>query len=562
MNNFFSKLAHREIAHLLVLAIVCLLFFFAPMDMRGLWEPDEARHTEMAREMVESGDWITPNLNYVKYFEKPILTFWLIGASFEIFGISEASARLVPALCATLVVFLIYFIGRKLWDSGAGFWSALCLATSVMFMCIAQILLVDMPLCLGVVLAILGALQLRQGQSYGRYLFWGGSAIGFLTKGALGAGLPFLMVLCFVLLAREWSLLKQVLRLRGILFFFILCAPWYILVSIKNPEFLPFFWDEHWQRLFTDTHSRWEPPWFYLYVVPLGFLPWIALLPWAISRIWPGWRELRTANNRAVLWVLVWLAAYFLFFSASSSKMIHYALPIIPPLALLVGYPISRFFSFEAQEKNGPFLRRSLGIMAIFLVIAALGITIAGPYIREWAQFSISLRGMVLPLIFIVLALWLYIWRVRWWMVVAGPLLSITLLMLCLGTALAPFDNWRSMKGVFNVIEISLRPSDRLVSYGDTYYGIAYYGKRRMVIVKHFGELEFGRQQAPDRDQWFLPTDEDMFNLLETSNQRVVVFCRERDYPGLEEKIKEIPSLTIFEWLRLDGKVVFSNQPR
>ena len=369
MNHFFSKLVHQEITHLLVLSMICGLFFFAPIDLRGLWEPDEARYAEMAREMVESGDWITPKLNYVKYFEKPIFSLWLTSLSFKFFGVSAASARLGTALCASLVVILVYFIGRRLWNSGAGFWSSLCLASSFMFIVMGQIVLVDMPLCLGVVVAILGALQLRDNQKCGHFLFWGGSAIGFMTKGALGVGLPLLMVLCFGLVAREWGLIRQILKLRGILFFIVLCGPWFVLVSLHNPEFLPFFWNEHWQRLFTNIHSRWQPPWFYLYVLPLGFLPWIIFLPWSISKLWPGLKKLRTqTSQRSTLWVLLWFAVYLLFFSASGSKMVHYALPILPPMALMVGYPLSRFFYFEAEEKNGPFLRRSLAVLSLLFL--------------------------------------------------------------------------------------------------------------------------------------------------------------------------------------------------
>lgn len=562
MSRFFANLAHREITHLLILAMVCGLFFFAPMDFRGLWEPDEARHAEMAREMVESGDWITPTLNYVKYFEKPVLTFWGMALSFKIFGISEASARLVPALSASMVVMLIYFIGRRLWNSNAGFWSALCLASSFMFIVLSQIILVDMPLCLGVVLAVLGALKLKDGQGLGRYLFWGGSALGFLTKGALGAGLPFLIVLCFVLCSREWGLLKQVLRLRGILFFIILCLPWYLLVSLRNPEFLPFFWDENWQRLLTDKHSRWQPPWFYLYVLPAGFLPWIVFFPWAVGKLWVGWKELKSAQGRPALWVLVWFVAYFLFFSVSSSKMLHYALPMLPPMALITGHALAHFFAFGVQEKNTPFLRRSLAFLALLFLIAGIALPIASVYVREFSEYRISLAALVFPLALLALALWLYLWRARWWMVAIGPLVSILVIMMCLGPLLAPFENWRSMKGVFSVIEFSLRSDDTLVSYGDNYYGIAYYGKRRMVLANSVGELEFGRNLDPHREKWFLTTDDELIDLLKSRNKRVVVIARLRHYDDLQEKMAQIPQLSVFEWLRLDGKVVFSNQPR
>ena len=132
---------------------------------------------------------------------------------------------------------------------------------------------------------------------------------------------------------------------------------------------------------------------------------------------------------------------------------------------------------------------------------------------------------------------------------------------MCTGSIMTNFENWRSLKGAFNVIGLALRPSDVLVSYGDIYYGIAYYGQRRMVLVKNFGELKFGQTQDPESSQWFLPSDEAMFNLLTIGNKRVIVVCLLRHFPELEKKIKQ-KNISIFEWLRLDGKIIFSNQPR
>ncbi|CAO0822629.1 4-amino-4-deoxy-L-arabinose transferase [Desulfarculales bacterium] len=110
-----------ELAHPLILLVLCGLLFFSFLGQRTIWETDEARYAEIAREMMESGDWVTPRLNYVKYFEKPILTYWLVAASFKIFGVSDYTARLTPAIFGTLIVLLTYLLGRGLWGGEAAF---------------------------------------------------------------------------------------------------------------------------------------------------------------------------------------------------------------------------------------------------------------------------------------------------------------------------------------------------------------------------------------------------------------------------------------------------------
>jgi 4-amino-4-deoxy-L-arabinose transferase-like glycosyltransferase len=562
MPEFLNRLSRKESTHLLVLTMLCGLFFFAPMDLRGLWEPDEARHAEIAREMAESGDWVTTRLNYVKYFEKPIMSFWLLGGSFKLFGVSESAARIVTASTAACVVFFVYFIGRRLWNQSAGFWSAVCLTTSIMFMTIAQVLLVDMPLCLGIVMSFLGVLQLRDDKNRGRYLFWGGAAFGFLSKGALGVALPLLLTLSFALWVREWSLLKKILRLRGILFFIIICAPWYVLVSVRNPEFLPFFWDEHWQRLLTNQHSRWQPPWFYIPFLLGGFLPWIVFLPWAVYKIWPGFKALRHQSQHQVLWVFLWLVIYLLFFSLSSSKMPHYILPLMPALALIVGCPLATFFAYGQDEKNPPFLRRSLAVLAILLLALALGSAVAMEFFTELENFRLSLAALVLPLLLLAASLGIFIWRGHWWMPAVGPVAAMVVVLIFLANIAAPIDNWRSLKGLLNSIALDLRQDDILMSYGDTYYGLAFYGGRRMVVAINWGELDFGRRLDPEQAKWFLPDDDAVFRFIKDSRQRIIVVGKAQAVDEMGKDSGNNPAGLLFEWLRWDNKVILSNQPR
>ena len=246
-----------------LLLALCLLLFFSGLGQRSLWETDEARYAEIAREMLASGDWITPHLNYVKYFEKPPLTYWLVSLSFKLFGVSAFSARLTPALFGTLSVLVVFLLGRRMWDARAGLFAGICLATSLMFLVLSRVLLVDMVLCFGVTLALHGAWALRDGLAWGRYAFWGGCAVGFMTKGLLGPGLPIMVAFLFGALAGEWAWLRNLARLRGPALAVALCAPWVLAVSIINPEFPRFFFlDENLGRLLTTRHQRDQPFYF------------------------------------------------------------------------------------------------------------------------------------------------------------------------------------------------------------------------------------------------------------------------------------------------------------
>ncbi|MBI4798058.1 MAG: glycosyltransferase family 39 protein, partial [Desulfarculus sp.] len=521
---------------------------------------------EIAREMVQSGDWVTPRLNYVKYFEKPILTYWLVAGSFKIFGISDWSARLTPAVFATLTVLLVYLLGRSLWEARSGFLAALCLATSLMFMALSCVLIVDMVLCFGVVLAVYGAWELRLGRRWGGYLFWTGCAVGFLTKGLLGPGLPAMAVVLFALLGREWILLKRLADWRGALLFLILVAPWNILVSLANPEYPAYFLHENVGRLVAGQEfKRHQPFWYYLPLLPAAFLPWVAFLPWAMRQTWPG-RAWLAAPNRPWLLPAVWLGSFLLFMSAGSSKMMHYALPMLPPLALLMARPLvallARPLAVLRREPAPPGVRRGVTALAACAVAAACGLPLVPALSPDIGYDQVGAFLLAGPLLLAGLGLGLFAMRGRAWAGLAAPLLVVLGVVLCISLAAPRLDEYRSVKQLSATLQGRLAAEDVLVSFGDYFQGLPFYTGRRVVVAGNWGELEFGRQREPKAAQWFLPGPGELMALMKDQRRRVVVLCFSDEYARFQERFKNVEGFKHFPWASVGDKVLFANRPR
>lgn len=556
-----SSFTLRDAVFAAVLVAVCATLFFSFMGLRGLWETDEARYAEIAREMVQSGDWVTPRLNYVKYFEKPPLTYWLVALSFKVFGVSDPSARLVPAVFGSLTVLLVFLLGRSLWDNRAGFFAGLVLATSLMFFALSRVLLVDMVLCFGVVLALYGAWELRGGRSLGLYLFWLGCAAGFLSKGLLGPGLPIMAVVLFCLASGERPLAIRLAYWRGPALFVLLCAPWVVWVSLANPEFFKFFFiDEHFGRLLTSRHQRTEAFYFYFWVIPAAFFPWVSLLPWAVWQNWPG-RGWRTLGRRPFLFVAVWFASFFLFLTFSSSKMLHYCLPLIPALALLMGQPLAAIDLKNWRKVSPKWILISLTALSLLVLTSGL-VMLLVPALNPDIKFrQVGLFLLLGPALAVGAALLIFYFRDKLGALLGAPLFVFALVVACVGLAAPSLDHYRSLDGLVSPVKASLGPKDRLVCYGDLYYGVPFYAGRRTAVVRNWGELEFGRKLDKKAGKWFLPDDRAFIRLLQNPWVRVFAFSETAAFERFKKKTSGVPGLLLFEWARMGDKSLFSNRP-
>lgn len=555
-----------EAVYWLVLAAMCLGLFFSTLGLRTLWETDEARYAEIAREMIEAPSWewwVVPRLNYVKYMEKPPLSSWLTALSFKAFGVSDYSARLTPALFGALTVLLTCLLGRAMWSMRAGFWSGVVLATSLMFALLSQVLLVDMVLCFGVVLALHGLWAMCQQERWGLYAFWVGCAIGFLTKGLLGPGLAGLAAVIYLGLSRQWRVLWRMFDYRGVLTFVVICAPWVIAAAILEDGFIKyFFWDEQFGRLATTRHQRHEPFYYYFGLVPAAIFPWTAFLPAVAGRLWPGtaWRG---PQNRALLFCMVWFGAYFVFLTLSQSKMLHYALPMLPPLALFTGRYLAGLAEDGWRLPAGRALTGGLEALAALLLLCGLAVPLVPQLSPDITNEHMGVFLFLGPVVLGAAALAVHLIRGHAWAAVAGPLAVFALMAGFYLAAAGRLDPYRSVADLVTPIKDQLGEADVLVTYGDYYHGAMFYSGRRVAIVGNWGELDYGRQRDPQAAQWFMEEGPDQQNMLALlrSKKRVLAISETEKYKRLlGSKAIRKDGPTLWEWARVGDKSLFANQ--
>lgn len=330
---------HRRALTAVVVLLVAIVWF-ANLDARHLIRPDEGRYAEIAREMVVTGDWITPRLNGLKYFEKPPLQYWATAAAFRAFGIDEWTARLWPALCGALTLVIVWRTGRRQFGNDAGDIAGLVAAGTLWMVANAHLNTLDMGLTFWLTAGVAAFLHAqRDGLSaatrhLAMALAWAACAGAVLSKGLVGLVLPGGAIACYLLATRDWRLLSRLHLPTGIVIVLALCAPWFVAVSLANPEFPDFFFvREHFQRYLTPVHRRSEPWWYFLPLLVAGTLPWTVA---ATQAVWRPWRR-DTGAFRPRLFLVAWGAFTILFFSASSSKLPSYILPVFPALAWLIG---------------------------------------------------------------------------------------------------------------------------------------------------------------------------------------------------------------------------------
>ena len=315
----------------------------------ALFEPDEGRNAEKAREILLLNDWITPHENFHPVLDKPIFFYWLIALSYKLFGVSEWAARLPSSLAAFGCILVVYFFARRWWGEWEARWSVLTLVTSAGFFIFSRIVIFDMTLTACITLALWAFYQaVHEPESTAG---WGICAILYsalgaatLTKGLVGLVVPGMIFFFYLLLSKSWRVLGRIRLLPGAVLFLLIVTPWYVLAEMHNPGYLRYYlWEEHFGRFATTEFDRFSPWYFYLYVVPLGLLPWTFLLPAMVQNFW------RRKLDDRTLWLILWAVLPILFFSFSKSKLPHYILPSFPALAILIGVALPRALS-ESED--------------------------------------------------------------------------------------------------------------------------------------------------------------------------------------------------------------------
>jgi 4-amino-4-deoxy-L-arabinose transferase-like glycosyltransferase len=362
---------HRSIASRPALAALALILFavwFGALDARGLFWPDEGRYAEIAREMHATGDYVTPRLNGLKYFEKPPLQYWFSALAFAAFGIDEWTARLWPATTGFVIVVLSVALWWRWRGPDAGVLAGSMLASAWGVLLGAQILTLDIGLTLFHSLALLAFIAAHRPdatpttRSWMMIVVWAAMALAVLSKGLIGILLPGLALVVYAAIERDLAVIRSAFTLPGIVAFGVLAVPWFVLVQRANPEFFDlFFVQEHFRRYLEPGHNRPGRWWYFIAIGAAFLLPWTAALPGAIR---DAWRAPRQGTLRPERLLVVWAVVVTVFFSFSRSKLPFYILPALPALVWLMAI---------ASPSHRPNMARDALIATIILGVAMIG---------------------------------------------------------------------------------------------------------------------------------------------------------------------------------------------
>ena len=363
---------------------LCIVFYFFALDRSELRKPDEIRYAQVAREIVDGGDWISMHLRGRPYVDKPPLFFWLIAGSSYLWGsVTPVSARFPSALLGSLTVLIVFFMGKALYDSRTGFLSALILATSFGFVRLSTRANIDATLTFFTTASFFCFLQWYRWNKEGSarqkdvrrlsiYGFYVSMALATLTKGPIGFLVPLMPSLIFLLIQKDWRGIRGMRLLSGLGIFLAIVLCWYVPAVLKGGEtFLH-------QTLFHKTIDYYsqgldhpKPIYFYLANFPASFLPWSLFLPGAMVYGYFEWRE---RKRKEVLFVFTWFIVIFLFLSFSLAKRNLYLLPLYPAASLIVSKLWGDFISNQMRDFRREWI--SFPFYALVGLIFVLGLII------------------------------------------------------------------------------------------------------------------------------------------------------------------------------------------
>lgn len=503
----------------LILGLVLLAAWLAPLGYRDLMETDEGRYAEISREMVVSGDWVTPRLNDLKYFEKPPLQYWATATIFQVAGQSTFTARLYTALCALLCVLAVWRTAARLWGREAGSYAAMATASMVWMIGGSQVPTLDMSLTLYLTLTLCCFLIGQANATaparrrWWMLAMWASLGAAVLTKGLVGLLIPGATLFIYSLLHRDFSSLKRMEWALGLPLFLLLTVPWFALVSSSNPEFAQFFFiHEHLDRYLTTQHQRDGALWYFVPLLLVGALPWTPLLPLAA---WRSWRD-TVPTQAAKRLLLIWCGFIFVFFSLSSSKLSFYILPMFPAIGLLLG-PMLADVSFRGMRRTALTIATFWLLVGVVAPVTMLLVSGSDSMPREIAQgFApwVALAAAV-TVLGASSSAWLA-QRERRRTAVAALATGSFVGLLCAILGFQAFSESRSTRQLADEIRPLMRADTQLFVVKTYYQTLPFYLGRTLTIVGFSGELELGQKAEPGkwipklddfRQRWQQPGD-------------------------------------------------------
>lgn len=503
----------RVARHLLLLLALCGVLFFWNLGALGLTDRDEGRNAEAGREMLETGDWISPTFNYEPRYAKPALVYWLMTASYKTFGVSEFAARFPSALFGTGLVVMCYLFLARLRDLNTGLLAALMLALNLEIIALNRMALTDSVLNFFTTLSLfafwLGFHTTPQRRPW-LWICYAAMGLGTLAKGPVGFLVPLITMALYLSLTKQWPRFWQEgTPLAGPALTMLIAAPWYaVMWSLHGAEYTASAQANTVGRFLNPMEGHSFGLLFYIPILLLGFFPWSGWLPFAWFEAVRNWRATRQQDptgaaaasdhsDRLEWFAAAWVLGTFVFFTLSSTRLPHYIAPLFPAAAILTTLFWSRCIADPTTR----------GARAAIHVVMWIGFVLAGAFAAVPWLYDTKIAGKLVREFPLAAKISLG----------SGPYIAATLLLIGMGLvgAFGLSDSRRratvwaaglSLGGVVATVMIfilpavnryfvsppqelayaaglNLSPNERLIVYAATRPSTAFYARRKVLFV-------------------------------------------------------------------------------
>jgi 4-amino-4-deoxy-L-arabinose transferase-like glycosyltransferase len=539
-------LAANRPLRLTLYALLAAILYLPGLGRPALWEPDEGRYAEIAREMVVSGDYVTPRDDFELYFEKPPLVYWADAASIGVFGANEFAVRLPAALFSVGQVVVTAALAEVMFGATAGFFAALALALSPLFFGFARFATLDPALAFFLTAALAAFYLAARDESFSRpsarrWMLTSAAmlALGTLAKGPVALLLGGAIPLIWLAFERRLAEIRAMPLAACLIIYTLVVVPWFVLIESRNPGFLNFFFvHEHLQRYVTSSEHGWGP-WFFIPIVIGGAWPWIFFVPL-------GWSTMRTndaspdgtARRPAASFLAIWFVVIFVFFSIPRSKLGSYILPAMPPLAIVAGYGLARLSALDASRR-----RRLLAVVAIASVALAAGLFVFFKFALAPINPALALDGLLLAFALAVGPIAMF-WLARAPARIPYAIAALAIAMLATLPLVSrarrdasPFSTYR---GLATAVAPYLAGNCMLASYRHYVQSLPFYTRQRETRVEYWGELSEVAPPVPGKSPFILGSEARLRQAW-SSGSCMVLIANQRDLDALDNSLKPAP---------------------
>ena len=556
---------------LISLSLLFIIMYGAFLGGYPIYSPDEARYSEVAREMLRQHQYLMPYLNHILFIDKPPLFYWLQALILHIFGIHPWSLRLLPVFCNWLMMLACYGAGTYLQNRRTGLMAAVMFASCLMMFIMGHVPNMDIPVATLMALSLIGFITIMHPRSTLPprllYFCYGLMALAILCKGMMGIALPAMVVGCWIIVCNQWHLIKKMHLISGLILMLLIATPWFVLVQQQNHNFFHFFFYVQQIERYTSTHFNAQNPfWTYPLTLIVGFTPFSVLMLYAFCS---EFKVLFNKKRRSILrgFFVIWIISITLFFSIPASKVLTYILPVLPAMALLTALSWGKTLTAKHY--------RYLMIQAlVLLVIAIVALLIPHTSLIQLPNHAnINSTLYALSVIYAVTGIILIIASLKQLTMVCALSLSLGAFFLNLSIAIGLHQPDVAQAIIPNtektarIIKHHRQAKDQIVVFHNYFFDLPLLLDQTITIVTHLplplvtqqdnwaGQFQAGVAWQPNQHNII---NDSKFTSLWQSNQRVWVITDARNLSAL----KNIIGQQTQAFAKNSGQYLFINHPK